>query len=273
MRLDGTGGNIALSTVAQPGSLLLRLVHAVLLIALAFPPAAHAELAVRSAVPRPVTIAVLGDSLAEGLWGSLYRQFARDRSVRIINASRSSTGFNADFYDEHLDRLFRHPRIDLLIVQTGANDRQRAVALDGNGIAAFGSPRWHAFYSQRLTHFLARVQQRGIPVLWVGLPVMRDASYDGGMRLLSRLHQEHAERHGALFLDIAGFTADADGAFVEKLAAGAGRVRRFRHEDGVHFWEFGYDRVAVHVVATIRARFPRLLPEERARAEVPSHKP
>jgi hypothetical protein len=251
----------------------LRLAVALALIALAVPPGVRAELAARTDAPRPVTIAVFGDSLAEGLWASLYRLFARDRSVRIVNATRASTGFNADFHDEQLDRLLRRPHIDLLIVQTGANDRQRAVALDGRGKAAFGSPLWHTFYSQRLTHFLARVQQRGIPVVWVGLPVMRNAPYDSGMRLLSRLHQEHAERHGALFLDIAGFTADADGAFVEKLAAGAGRVRRFRHVDGVHFWEFGYDRVAAHVLATIRARFPRLLPEGRARAEAPSHKP
>jgi hypothetical protein len=255
------------------GACRLHLAIAFALIALASPRGARAELAARAEAPRPVTIAVLGDSLAEGLWGGLYRQFARDRSVRIVNATRSSTGFNADFYDEHLDRLLRRPHIDLLIVQTGANDRQRAVSLDGGGKATFGSPLWHDFYSQRLTHFFARVQQRGIPVLWVGLPVMRDAPYDRGMRLLSRLHQDHAERHGALFLDIAGFMADSEGAFVERLPAGAGRARRFRHRDGVQFWEFGYDRVAARVVAAIRERFPRLLPEARAGAEAPSHKP
>lgn len=110
-------------------------------------------------------------------------------------------------------------------------------------------------------------------MLWVGLPVMRDARYDRGMRLIRRLHQDHAERHGAGFLDIARLTADADGAFVETLATGAGRMRRFRHEDGVHFRQFGYDRMAVQVLATIRARFQHFLPEGRARAELPSHKP
>lgn len=251
----------------------MRLAAVFALIALAVTPGARAELATRTETPRAVTIAVLGDSLAEGLWGSLYRQFARDRSVRLINATRASTGFNADYHDEQLDRLLERPRIDLLIVQTGANDRQRAMSLDGRERASFDSPRWYAYYSQHLTHFLARTQRRGIPVLWVGLPVMRDAPYDRGMRIISRLHQEHAERHGAIFLDIAGFTADAEGAFVEHLATGEGRKRRFRHADGVHFWEFGYDRVGAHVLTEIRARFPHLLPEARARAELPSHKP
>jgi hypothetical protein len=235
--------------------------------------AARAELASRPDPQPPITVVVFGDSLAEGLWGSLFRRFARDRSVRIVNAARASTGFNADAYDEDLDRLLGRGRIDLLIVQTGANDRQRAVALGGHRTARFGSPRWFEYYDQHLTYFLARIQQRRIPVLWVGLPVMRDQGFDGGMRIISRVQQDSAERHGALFLDIAAFTADAEGAFVEKLTGPDGRTRRFRHEDGVHFWEFGYDRVAGEVLATIRARFPDLLPQARARAELPSHKP
>lgn len=236
-------------------------------------PLARAELASRSDPPRVVTIVVLGDSLAEGLWSSLYRQFARERGVRVFNAARASTGFNADAYDEEVDRLLARGRIDLLIVQTGANDRQYAISLDGQRGAAFGSPRWFDFYGQRLTYFLARVQRRRIPVLWVGLPVMREAPFDRGMRLISHLQQDYAERHGAVFLDIARDTADAEGAFVETLSGPGGRPRRFRHEDGVHFWEFGYDRVAARVLVTIRARFPGLLPEGRARAEMPSHKP
>ncbi len=250
----------------------MRLLVASLLVALGAP-VAQAETASRRDRAAPVTIVVFGDSLAEGLWGSLYRHFVRERGVRVVNATRASTGFNADAYDEALDRVLERGRIDLLIVQTGANDRQRALSLDGRRRAVFGTPPWFDYYSQRLTYFLARVQRRGVPLLWVGLPVMRDAPYDRGMRLISRLQREHAERHGAQFLGIARFTADAEGAFVEKLATGQGRMRRFRHEDGVHFWEWGYDRVAAHVLATIRARYPHLLPEGQARAEVPSHKP
>jgi hypothetical protein len=251
----------------------LRLFVIIAMLALGAPLMARAELTSRLDTSRPVTIVVFGDSLAEGLWGSLYRHFARERGVRIVNAAKASTGFNADSYDAGLDRFLERGQIDLLIVQTGANDRQRALALDGRGTAHFGTPRWFDFYSQRLNYFFARVQQRRIPVLWVGLPVMRDAPFDRGMRLISRLQQAHAERHGATFLELTGLTADDEGFFLEKVAGANGRQRRFRHEDGVHFWEFGYDRVAAHVLSTIRTRFPRVLPEGRARAEMPSHKP
>lgn len=251
----------------------MRILAASVAVALALPSSALAESASRPPSSHPVTIAVFGDSLAEGLWASLYRRFARERDIRIVNATRASTGFHSDAYDESLDRLLAHGRIDLLVVQTGANDRQPALSPDGRGKAAFATPLWHAIYGQRLTYFFARAQRSGVPVLWVGLPVMRDAPYDRGMRLISQMHRDYAERHGAAFLEMVRVTADAEGAFVEKLPVGAGRVRRFRHQDGVHFWEFGYDRVADYVLATVRTRFPRLLPEGRARAELPSHKP
>ena len=209
----------------------------------------------------PVRIVVIGDSLGEGLWASLYRQFYRTKGVEIVNAAKASTGFNAHPYEDDLEAILRRHRIDLLVVQTGANDRQRVLGLDGKSFAHFGTPGWFPLYSQRLTHFLARVQQRRIPVLWVGMPIMRNAPFDDGMRIISRMHQEHAERHGATFLDIAKFTADDEGQFVDLLPGPAGRVRRFRHEDGVHFWEYGYDRVAAHVASVIRARFPGLLPQ------------
>jgi hypothetical protein len=241
-----------------------RVLEALLLSpALALP--AAAEIASRPEERGPIRaatrIVVLGDSLGEGLWASLYRRFYRAKGLQIINAAKASTGFNATPYEDEVDAILRRGRIDLLVVQTGANDRQRVLSLDGKSFARFGTPEWFTLYGQRLTHFLARVEQRRIPVLWVGLPVMRQRPYDEGMRIITRMHQEHAERHGAIFLDIARFTADEEGEFVELLTVSPGRQRRFRHEDGVHFWEFGYDRVAAYVVAMIRGRFPGLLPQ------------
>jgi uncharacterized protein len=257
---------------AGRGKTRLRLFAFIATLALCLPLSAQAELASRVETLRPVTIVVFGDSLAEGLWGSLYRRFAREPGIRVVNATRASTGFNADYYDTALDRLLDRGPIDLLVVQTGANDRQRVLGFDGQK-APFGTPRWFELYSQRLNYFFARLQQRRIPVLWVGMPVMRDAPFDGGMRVISRVHQSHAERHGATFLDIVAFTADSEGAYVDRLLGPGGRQRRLRHDDGVHFWELGYDRVAAHVLSTLSARFPRVLPDGRARADMPSHKP
>jgi hypothetical protein len=238
----------------------LRPILVVFLVVAALAAPARGEIASRADERRPAYVVVLGDSLAEGLWGSLFRRYLRDRRVRVINASRASTGFNATPYEDEIERILRQHPIDLLLVQTGANDRQRVLALDGKSFAHFGTPDWFTLYSQRLTHFMAHAQRRRLPVLWVGLPVMRHGPYDSGMRIISRLHQDHAERHGAVFLDTVRLTADEEGGFVELVKVPGGGLRRFRHEDGVHFWEFGYDRIADHVMSVIRARFPGVLP-------------
>lgn len=221
---------------------------------------AHGELASRTEQQRIVRVAVLGDSLAEGLWASLYRRFLRNRAVRVVNLARSSTGFNATAYEETLAQGLAREPIDLLIVQAGANDRQRVVSLDRHQVAHFGTERWFALYGQRLTYFLATAQRRRIPVLWVGLPIMRDPPFDRGMRIIGSVQRERALLHGASYLDITRFTAGPEGNFVDYKTGANGKVRRFRHADGVHFWEFGYDLVAEHVATEIRARFPGILP-------------
>jgi hypothetical protein len=37
-----------------------------------------------------------------------------------------------------------------------------------------------------------------------------------------------------------------------------GRKRRFRHDDGVHFTDFGYDHVIRHVVKVAKEKLPQL---------------
>jgi hypothetical protein len=241
----------------------LRFARIVPLLALVFAAGGvRAELASNTTRDHVVRIAVLGDSLAEGLWASLYRHFIHDRHVKVIDLATASTGFNATPYTlEVLDQLRRHP-IDLLIVQAGANDRQRVLSLDRRHTAYFGTGRWFELYGTRLAYFLGTVQQHHIPVLWVGLPVMRDDAFDRGMRVIAAVQRDYAVAHGAIYLDIAGITAGKDGGFVEFKRGPRGRWRHFRHADGVHFWEFGYDLVARHVAAAIRKDFPGLLPTQ-----------
>src|SRR5688572_31356055 len=88
LRVPRTGGMIQALIHGGRGVTRLRLFVFIAMLALGVPLWAQAELASRVEAPRPVTIVVFGDSLAQGLWGSLYRQFARQPGVRIVNATR-----------------------------------------------------------------------------------------------------------------------------------------------------------------------------------------
>ena len=53
----------------------------------------------------PVRIAVLGDSLADGLWGSFYRAFAQCGSVDVLRRSTVSDGLAGSDAEDWLSRV------------------------------------------------------------------------------------------------------------------------------------------------------------------------
>ena len=105
---------------------------------------------------KPVTIVVFGDSLADGLWAAIYREYARDRSVQVIRATKVSSGFTAYNYQARLAALLRQYKIDAFIIQVGANDRQRMVA-SGRGLIRFRSEEWGKHYKERLDAFVKQL--------------------------------------------------------------------------------------------------------------------
>ena len=92
------------------------------------------------------TIAVFGDSLADGLWGSIYRRLQRDDRFEILRAAKASTGIaRPDYYDwnEALAEYLAAESIDAAVFSIGLNDMQSMV-VDGERAVTFRSERWDA---------------------------------------------------------------------------------------------------------------------------------
>lgn len=209
---------------------------------------------------KPVTIVVFGDSLADGLWAAIYREYARDRSVQVIRASKVSSGFTAYNYQAWLVSLLKKYKIDAFIVQVGANDRQRMVAR-GRGLIRFRSDEWGQFYKQRLEDFAKQLNEAKVPVYWVGLPIMRNATVAKDSQYLNQFYEEVARRTGLTYISTWNVTSNDKGVYDAFFSDAKGRRRRFRADDGIHFSFLGYDRVAQHVLSIIRKKQPNLLPE------------
>lgn len=209
---------------------------------------------------RSVTIVVFGDSLADGLWAAIYREFARDRRIRVVRASKVSSGFTAYNYQARLDQLLRQYKIDAFIIEVGANDRQRMVAR-GRGLIRFRSPEWVKIYKQRLDKFLKDLDNAKVPVYWVGLPVMRSAIVSRDAQFLNKIYEEVARKAGATYISTWDVTTNDKGVYDAFFSDAKGRRHRFRANDGIHFSFLGYDRVARHVLSVIRTKQPNLLPE------------
>ena len=200
----------------------------------------------------PVRIAVLGDSLADGLWGSFYRAFADCASVDVLRRSTVSDGLAGNDAEDWLGRLEGDGPLDLVVVQIGANDiiniregRERYIA---------GTPEWDVAYAARAEALAAGLQGVAGEVIWMGLPIVGRAQYEDSYRNISALQAEAVTKAGVRFVDTHTPTTFGQGAFVMSAEVD-GAVRQIRASDQVHFTELGYDVVAGLIRADVAQIF------------------
>ena len=222
-------------------------------------PAAEKDKDKANAKERPFSIVVLGDSLADGLWASVYRAYIRSqKQVAVKRYAVNSAGFTAHSFEGDFEKIAKEQPIDLVIFMVGATDRQRAFAQGTpREWAQFRTEKWHNIYRQNIQRFLGLIQEKKVSLVWVGLPVMRKEDANEDAKMMNGIYREVAATHGALFVDITAATSNKEGEYDPYLEDDKGRKRRFRADDGVHFTDFGYDHVVRHVWKVAREKLPQ----------------
>src|SRR5258708_12289812 len=118
-----------------------------------------------------LTVAVLGDSLGDGIWGSFYRRLVRDKRYTVYRGAKNSVGFGGETLIDQIDKAFAAGPTDAIVMMIGANDR-RGIYVDGNLAAPYKSPQWAETYRHRVDGFMDAAPRRGVPLGWILLPVM-----------------------------------------------------------------------------------------------------
>ncbi len=214
---------------------------------------------------------VVGDALAEMLAVGLRDVFSDRSDVAILRKTRSASGLVREDYfdwpktlrdmvalsDRALDRARREPgtpeaagkpgeaahdRIDVLVVMLGSNDRQPF--RDETGSHEPRSERWKDLYVARLDEFLAVVKGRGIPVVWVGLPIMSSPRLTADMLALNELLRDRVTRAGHVYVDIWEGFADEEGEYAASGPDIGGEIVRLRSADGIQFTRAGGRKLA-----------------------------
>jgi hypothetical protein len=208
------------------------------------------------AVPagRTLSIGVFGDSMADGLWAALYRDFRKSGSVEVLRLAQNSTGLTrydyVDVQSQTRDQLAEH-HVDVAVVLFGANDGQGIVTDDGK-VYVFGTPAWRQAYENRIDALVGLLRSQGAVVYWVGLPKMEKAEMDRRASLLNGMFQERMAALGAPFIPTVAQTVDEQGRYDAYLAVpGEAHRRLMRAPDGVHMTMAGYGRLALPVAARI----------------------
>lgn len=202
-------------------------------------------------VPARATIAVLGDSLADGIWGGLVRRLVRDKRYTIYRGARNSSGLTGDPLIGTIDQAYAAGPVDAVVMMVGANDR-RGIYTDDNLTAPYKSPQWPDTYRTRAKKFMEAVAGHNTPLVWVLLPVMKDDGAEADARQINALMGEAATGNARVSLvDIRPLTSAPDGTFSTYLKDAKGEQKLLRHTDGVHFSDYGYDLIANAVFARL----------------------
>lgn len=189
----------------------------------------------------PVRIVVLGDSLADGLWGSFTRAFADCAGVSVERRTTVSDGLVRSGPDTWLARAAEGGPADLIVLQIGANDITNL--RDGTTRMVWGTPEWRAAYDARAEALATGLLALADDVIWMGLPIVGRAQFEEGYRVITGLQATAAERAGARFVDTHEPMTFGAGEFVMSAQV-EGRTRQIRNNDQVHFTQLGYDLVA-----------------------------
>lgn len=191
---------------------------------------------------------MVGDFLASELAAGLTDAYAKAPGVVVIDKANGSSGFvRNDFYDwdASIGPLLDTMKPSVVVMMIGSNDRQQ-ITVDGKG-EAVRSDEWVEEYTKRVEAFVKILDDRHIPLVWVGVPAFRSASMSSDMLALNDIFQNSVDEGKGTFVDIWDGFVDNNGAFTLTGPDVNGQPTRLRLDDGINFSRAGKAKVAFYV--------------------------
>ena len=116
-----------------------------------------------------------------------------------------------------------------------------------NGIYEFREERWVELYKKKIEEMIGVLKSKGVPVLWVGLPVVYGPKATADTLFLNSLYRDVAGKAGITYVDVWDGFVDEAGHFVQKGPDFEGQIRQLRSSDGVYFTKAGARKLAHYV--------------------------
>jgi hypothetical protein len=208
-------------------------------------------------------VAVLGDSLGQMLAQGLTEAFENRPEVAILRKTKEDSGLvRDDFFDwtkATQEMLESGEKIDFAVVLIGSNDRQPL--RDAKGSYESRSPEWQAAYTQRIETIAAMFRDKKIPLVWVGLPILRSERLSEDALAFNEFYRAYAEKAGATYIDVWEAFADEAGQYSAIGPDVNGQTVRLRAADGVHFTKAGARKLAHFVEPVIRRNLDEAAPK------------
>jgi hypothetical protein len=199
----------------------------------------------------PVHIAFVGDSMADGLWGAMFRRLGKDKclagKIKLIRRARNGSGLTRldqfNWIDE-VAALAAAPDPDLFVGSFGINDRQSIV--DASKVRTeYGGPDFDSRYQGLVENVVESAIAHGSSMLVMGQPVMLDPAANTDAMAKNRLFiaaVAHVGSPRAAY--VAPWESHPGVDQYEPFLPNANNAMvQVRAPDGIHFTTAGYDMV------------------------------
>jgi hypothetical protein len=184
----------------------------------------------------PLRVLVVGDSIGADLAFGMERLLGERETFRTRTDTEESSGLARPDYFNWPYRVavdLGKMRPDVVVAMFGANDNQ-SFLVDGEAVI-FGTAEWKAVYRSRVSRVMELVTGAGRPMIWVGMPIMKDPGRSRQMRMLNTIFKSEASRHpGVEYVDAYDLFDGARGQYAAYLRDSSGRLQEVREGDGIH---------------------------------------
>jgi hypothetical protein len=212
---------------------------------------------------RPLRVWIAGDSLAEIPGEALERKAGSGSPLKVVGLeSRLDTGLTRpdlfNWFTRFSDAITQlKPRAAILFF--GADDEHSYMSGVPAGVTlgALGSPSWNAEYRRRVDGLTRELNQAGVYVVWVGLPITRGPGYRFGFRDVNHILKDVVAAHPktSAFVGTWSLFLDKHGKYADYLPDSKGRLVLMRAPDGVHYQPAAGDLIAAKVLAALSRVF------------------
>ncbi len=205
----------------------------------------------RAEAQSPLVVAFVGDSMADGLWGAMFRRLGKDKClaerVKLIRKAKNGTGLTRldqfNWVDE-VGKIVEESHPDLFVGSFGINDRQGIVEKDKHAIA-YPSAEFDTRYTGIVVDTVRAAMTKGASMVVIGLPVMLDEDANDDALAKNKIFEAAIKQVGSdKATYVHPWTSGASPEVYKPYLPNAkNSMVLVRASDGIHFTRVGYDMV------------------------------
>lgn len=210
------------------------------------PPPAVAARPEKPKVNPTAHVVVFGDSLADFARQGLDAMMADNQDVAVVSKTRGGSNLvrsDPAEWPNFIKATFDSgQKATLAVVMLGLSDRQ--ALKDGDDSVDLLSDRWKDVYTHRIDDIMRSFRERNIPVVWIGLPPMKNNRQSEDLVAMNEIYRESVQRNGGAYVDIWPGFVDDENRYTTTGPDVDGEPARLRTSDGVSFTSAGSRKIA-----------------------------